>query len=113
MYETERVRVTARDFPDGFDAVAAGETFGECLAGATTDNVLELRRADRTRIFNLGYFTWVEQQGVPIDEFVARRRPEFWTETRSIVEHWDRQIEALNERTGALTALADRPLVPS
>jgi cysteine synthase len=113
MYETERARITTRDFPGGFDAIAAGETFGECLAGATTDNVLELRHADRTRIFNLGYFTWVEQQGVPIDEFVARRHPEFWTETRSIVELWDRQIEALNERTGALEALAERDQVLS
>jgi hypothetical protein len=44
---------------------------------------------------------------------VARRHPEFWTETRSIVELWDRQIEALNERTGALAALAGRDRVPS
>jgi hypothetical protein len=113
MYESERARIAARDFPGGFDAVAAGETFGEFLAGATTDNVLELRRTERNRIFNLGYFTWVEQQGVPIEEFEARRRPEFWTETRSIVEHWDRQIEALNERTGALEALAGRDMVAS
>ena len=113
MYDTERVRITARDFPGGFDSVAAGETFGEFLAGATTDNVLELRRTERNRIFNLGYFTWVEQQGVPIEEFEARRRPEFWTETRSIVERWDRQIEAINERTGALGALAGRDPVPS
>ena len=33
MYETERIRIAARDFPGGFDAVAAGETFGEFLAG--------------------------------------------------------------------------------
>ncbi len=113
MYATERARISARDFPGGFDAVAAGETFGEFLAGATTDNVLELRRAERNRIFNLGYFTWVEQQGVPIEEFEARRRPEFWTQTRSIVERWDRQIEALNERTGALEAMAGRGRAPS
>ena len=34
-----------------------------CWAPAP-DHVLELTRADRDRIFNLGYFTWVEQQGV-------------------------------------------------
>ena len=28
---------------------------------------------ERERIFNLGYFTWVEQQGVSLDEFEARR----------------------------------------
>jgi len=101
MYASERDRILARDFPAGFDPVAAGETFGEFLAGARTDHVLELRRTDRERIFNLGYFTWVEQQGVPLEEFEARRDPAFWTRTRSIVDEWDRQIEALNRETGA------------
>jgi cysteine synthase len=113
MYETERTRIVTRDFPGGFDAVAAGETFGEFLAGAGTDHVLELRKTDRDRIFNLGYFTWVEQQGVPLDEFEARRRPEFWTETRSIVHEWDRRIDDLNARTGALEALVRRAPVPA
>ena len=38
-----------------------------CSAPAT-DHLLELTHVERERIFNLGYFTWVEQQGV-----VARR----------------------------------------
>ena len=62
--------------------MAAGEVFGEHLTGATTDHLLELTREDRERIFNLGYFTWVEQQGVSIDEFRVRKQPEFWTEMR-------------------------------
>jgi cysteine synthase len=103
MYATERERIVARDFQAGFDDVAAGETFGQFLAGATTDHLLELRRTDRVRIFNLGYFTWVEQQGVPLEEFDARRHPAFWTGMRSIVELWDRRIDELNERTGAGT----------
>ena len=49
----------------GFDEVNAGEVFGRCLRGRRhDDNVLELSHAERTRIFNLGYYTWVEQQGV-------------------------------------------------
>ncbi len=102
MYRTEIERILARDFPTGFDAVAAGEVFGECILGATTDHLLELSKADRDRIFNLGYFTWVEQQGVPLEEFEARRRPGFWAETRSIVSVWDRLIDEFNARTGAL-----------
>jgi hypothetical protein len=109
MYRTEIDRIVGRDFPAGFDAVAAGETFGEFLAGATTDHLLELRRTDRDRIFNLGYFTWVEQQGVPLDEFEERRRPAFWAEMRSIAEVWDRRIDELNERTGAVVANATPP----
>ncbi len=105
MYATERRRILARDFPAGFDAVAAGQTFGEFVLGASTDHLLELTRTDRNRIFNLGYFTWVEQQGVPIEEFEARRRPGFWTETRAIAAVWDRLIEEFNARTGALETL--------
>ena len=98
MYGTELPRIAARDFPAGFDAVAAGETYGAWLAAAAGDNVLETTRADRDRIFNLGYFTWVEQQGVPIEEFEARRQPAFWTETREIVSRWDELIDEFNQR---------------
>ncbi len=101
MYGTEIPRIVARDFPAGFDAVAAGETFGAHLAAAATDHVLETTRADRDRIFNLGYFTWVEQQGVPLAEFEARRDPAFWTETRGIIDRWDALIEAFNARVAA------------
>jgi cysteine synthase len=105
MYATERRMIVARDFPAGFDAVAAGQTFGEFMLGASTDHLLELTRTDRNRIFNLGYFTWVEQQGVSVEEFEARRRPEFWTETRAIAAVWDRLIEEFNARTGVLETL--------
>ena len=98
MYGTEIERIVGRDFPAGFDAVSAGETFGAYLQAAAEDHVLEATRADRDRIFNLGYFTWVEQQGVPLDEFEARRQPEFWTSTREIVERWDELIGEFNEQ---------------
>ena len=29
-------------------------------------------------IFNLGYYTWVEQQGTPFELFEARRGQAFW-----------------------------------
>jgi cysteine synthase len=105
MYATEVERIVARDFPGGFDAVAAAETDGEHLRGAGTDNLLELDDTGRRRIFNLGYYTWVEQQDVPIDEFEARRDPVWWTEMRSILPVWDAMIGEFNARTGALEAL--------
>ena len=104
MYGTEMDRIAARDFPAGFDAVAAGETFGAYLQAAAEDHVLEATRADRDRIFNLGYFTWVEQQGVPVEEFEARRQPEFWTTTREIVHRWDELIDEFNEQVGGVPA---------
>jgi hypothetical protein len=100
MYATERAKTLRRDFPAGFDAVAGGETFGECLLGEGTDHMLDLTHADRTRIFNLGYYTWVEQQGVSVEEFDARRDQRFWREMRDIIPLWDQMIREFNARTG-------------
>jgi cysteine synthase len=105
MYDSERDLALARYFPDGFDEVAASETFGEHLLGAATDHLRELTHEDRLRIFNLGYFTWVEQQGIPLEEFVARQRPEFWAGIRAQVAEWDEAIGEFNARTGVLEQL--------
>ena len=40
MYASERERALAKHFPAGFDELAAAETFGEHVLGATTDNLL-------------------------------------------------------------------------
>ncbi|MCB1760737.1 MAG: pyridoxal-5'-phosphate-dependent protein subunit beta, partial [Gammaproteobacteria bacterium] len=62
MYGTE-FRITEHEqYADSFDAIAAAEVFGQHLLGAATDNLLELTLRERERIFNLGYYTWVEQQ---------------------------------------------------
>jgi len=100
LYGTEIERIVARDFPTGLDAVAAGEVFGTHVLGAGVDHVLETTRADRERIFNLGYYTWVEQQGVTIEEFEARRDQAFWRQTRDVVSAWDALIEDFNARVG-------------
>jgi hypothetical protein len=105
MYRSERDLALTKYFAGTFDDVAAGEVFGEHLLGAATDHLIELTREERERIFNLGYYTWVEQQGVSIEEFRVRKDPKFWTETRAIVGDWDRLIEEFNARTGVLEAL--------
>ncbi len=104
MYRTEAEKYLARHYPDGLDDVSAGEIFGEHVLGAATDNLLELSRRDRERIFNLGYFTWVEQQGVSLEEFTSRRDQAFWKDMQAILPEWDRMIEELNARTGSLIA---------
>jgi cysteine synthase A len=100
MYATEREKTERRSFPAGFDQVAAGETFGRHVLGADSDHLLALSEADRRRIFNLGYFTWVEQQGTPFEEFVARREQGFWIGLRERLAAWDDQIVEFNARTG-------------
>jgi cysteine synthase len=101
MYETERVRITARDFPGGFGTPDAAGVFNRWMLGASTDDLLELSHEERERIFNLGYFTWVEQQGLSIEDFVARREQSFWTGLRPKLEAWDGMIREFNSRSGA------------
>ncbi|MCC6619671.1 MAG: pyridoxal-phosphate dependent enzyme [Deltaproteobacteria bacterium] len=95
LYHSELDRIRARERP--LDAVRAGEIYGEHLAGAGLDHLLELDHATRRRIFNLGYFTWVEQQGIDLDHFEARRKPAFWRGLRDAVPVWDHLIRAFNE----------------
>jgi len=105
MYGSEVPRAIAKHLGGRFDAVAAGEVWGRSLGGAGTDRMLELRHEDRRRIFNLGYFTWVEQQGVSLAEFTARSRQAFWDGLLDLVPAWDQLIGELNAKSGAAAAL--------
>jgi cysteine synthase A len=102
MYASERARHLQRHHPHGFDEVHAGETFARHLHGIEDDHLVELTYAQRKRIFNLGYFTWVEQQGVPVEQFDSRKDPAFWGRLQASVPAWDALIEAFNARTGAV-----------
>jgi hypothetical protein len=101
LYDREREARLASTWPAGFDQSAAARVFGEHLAAITDDHLLELSEADRNRIFNLGYFTWVEQQGVDLADFEARRDQRFWRALRDLLPEWDERITEFNRRTGA------------
>ncbi len=100
LYDSERRKFLAATYPSGFDSVNAGEIFGQHLLGAADNDVLELTHDDRSRIFNLGYFTWVEQQGVPLAEFGRRRSQSFWRGLRETAAAWDDLITEFNTRAG-------------
>ena len=100
LYGSERQKFLGAAYADGFDRVNAGEMFGQHLLGAADNDVLELTHAERSRIFNLGYYTWVEQQGVPLVEFEKRRAQGFWSELRHAASAWDRLITEFNARAG-------------
>ena len=76
------------------------EIVGQHLLGADTEHVLETTPRERQRIFNLGYFTWVEQQGVTVADFDRRKNQDFWTGLHALVPVWDEMIEAFNRDTG-------------
>ena len=104
MYRTERDKTERREFPDGFDEVAAAEVYGAHLGGGGDARVLSLGDSERRRIFNLGYFTWVEQQGVSLEAFDMRRHQAFWTGIREVVPIWDELITELGARSRAVLA---------
>jgi cysteine synthase len=82
----------------------AAELVGEHLMGAGTEHVLEMTERERARIFNLGYFTWVEQQGVAVADFERRRSQTFWTGLHGHVPVWDEMIAAFNRDSGMAVA---------
>lgn len=96
MYGTEIEKTLTHRFSNKFDELTAAEVFGRYLLGIATDHTVETSRHDRQRMFNLGYYTWVEQQGVSIEDFDARRDPEFWNGLMDMVPVWDSMIEKFN-----------------
>ena len=98
LYGSEGDKARGKYFAGTFDETAAAETWGRDLAAATTDHLIELDSRGRDRIFNLGYYTWVEQQGIPLPEFEARRSQAFWRGLRDLVPAWDSLIDAFNAK---------------
>ncbi|MDY7099657.1 MAG: pyridoxal-phosphate dependent enzyme [Actinomycetota bacterium] len=102
LYLSERDKYVGLHHPDGFGAADAAAAHARHLEGVTTDHLLEMTSVDRDRIFNLGYFTWVEQQGIDIEHFDARRDQAFWRGLHHAIDAWDPMIDEINARTGLL-----------
>ena len=98
MYASERAALLAERFGGEFNDVDAAEVFGRHLADVDTDHTIECTARDRTRIFNLGYYTWVEQQDTPLELFEQRRSQTFWRDLRRYLGVWDEMITEFNAR---------------
>jgi cysteine synthase len=103
LYRSERERYLARAFPRGFDEVSAAEVYAQHMLGSDSDHLLELSQRDRLRIFNLGYFTWVEQRGISLPDFDSRKQRRFWRRLQELLPQWDRLIAEFNSQTGLAT----------
>ncbi|MCA9674250.1 MAG: pyridoxal-phosphate dependent enzyme [Kofleriaceae bacterium] len=104
MYATEIDKAIAKRFGGAYDRAAAERALDTHLAGASTEHTVALSPRDRDRIFNLGYFTWVEQQGVSLDAFERRRDQAFWVGLRHAIPVWDELIRGFNAETGVSPA---------
>ena len=93
LYDSEREKTISSSFGGDFDAISAAETFAGHLTGVDGDHYLETSHRDRRRIFNLGYFTWVEQRGVELEMFDQRADQRFWRSIQEVLPVWDEMID--------------------
>ena len=77
------------------------------MLGLKTDNLIELTYADRKRVHNLKYYTWVEQQGRQTEELNALWYDVegTWDAVHAQAKELDELINAFNEEAGVLKAL--------
>ncbi len=104
MYQSRLVELTEEQ--GEFSNLDAAGVFQRYLLGESTDNMQELTYADRKRVHNLKYFTWVEQQGKTYEEIQAQWYDhDYWTSIHGHVDEIDALIDSFNERTGLLETL--------
>ncbi|MEO1058651.1 MAG: pyridoxal-5'-phosphate-dependent protein subunit beta [Actinomycetota bacterium] len=101
LYPSERRKLLAERFDGSLSTLDAARIVGEHLAAVDTEHMIDCTDADRRRIFNLGYYTWVEQQGTPFELFEQRRSQQFWTGLRRYLVEWDEMIADFNARVAA------------
>jgi cysteine synthase len=100
LYTSEFGKAMAKHFPSGFGAAQAAGTYATHIGQASSEHVLPLGEVERRRIFNLGYYTWVEQRGIDLADFEARRDQGFWRGLSAWLPAWDAGITAFNRATG-------------
>ena len=98
MYPSERAKTMATRYGGEYSHTDAAEAFGQHLGHVTTEHMIDMTEADRRRVFQLGYYTWVEQQGTPFPLFEERRNQAFWRGLRRYVGVWDDMITDFNAR---------------
>ena len=101
MYPSSRADYLQRKYRGEYSHTDAAEAFGQHLGHTSTENMIDMTEADRRRVFQLGYYTWVEQQGTPFEMFEERRHQEFWRGLRRYIGVWDEMIGDFNARVAS------------
>ena len=89
---------TKNNFQGTFDNIACSNIYKKYIEEINTDNMIELSQNDKERIFNLGYYTWVEQQGVNLNDFEKRKDQQFWQNHYEYMLSLDGKVEEFNNR---------------
>ncbi|MEW6092958.1 MAG: pyridoxal-5-phosphate-dependent protein subunit beta, partial [Chloroflexota bacterium] len=99
LYQS-RLKEMHAEFGEYTEMDAAAD-FARYLHGQSTDNLLELRYADRRRVHNLKYFTWVEQQGKTYEEIMKMwNERDYWTGVQKQAAEIDELIVEFNKEVG-------------
>ena len=99
MYNSEIPKIQKKYFNNHeLQEHVAAEIFGQHLKAINIDHYQELSRIDKERIFNLGYYTWVEQQGVDLKDFNLRKEQSFWKDLKKYIPIWDNMIQVFNQK---------------
>ncbi len=90
-----------------YNATEAAVDHNLHMLGVRTDSMLELTYADRKRIHNLKYYTWVEQQGKDVEDLNALwyDTEGTWDAVHKQAAELDALIDAFNEASGVLKSM--------
>ena len=90
-----------------YSVSAAALDHGMHMLGLKTDSMMELTYAERKRVHNLKYYTWVEQQGKTAEELNALwyDTEGTWDAVHAQAKDLDELINQFNEESGVLKAL--------
>lgn len=105
MYQS-RTRELSEMYGD-YTPVEAAKDHALHMLGLKTDNMLELTYPERKRVHNLKYYTWVEQQGMSVEDLNAQwyDTEHTWDAVHAQAKELDALIDAFNEETGILKSL--------
>ena len=105
MYKS---RVTELNEMHGaYSVIEAAKDHALHMLGLKTDSLIELTYAERKRVHNLKYYTWVEQQGMTAEDLNAQwyDTKGTWDTVHAQAKDLDELINAFNDEVGILKNL--------
>ncbi|HLD30214.1 MAG TPA: pyridoxal-phosphate dependent enzyme [bacterium] len=90
-----------------YDFSEAKKDYHRHIQALKTDYLLDLTYAERKRVHNLKYYTWIEQQGRELKELNQQwyEWPEYWEGIQEQISQINKLIEEFNRQTGLLNTL--------
>ncbi len=93
LSELERAK---NNFEGVFDENSCSNIFKKYIKDIDIDNMIKLSENEKERIFNLGYYTWVEQQNISLSHFEIRKNQKFWNQQLDNFISIDKKIDEFN-----------------